>query len=388
MAHIASSIRGEAADSLATYLREQEQALGVPIRVINGRGSAVEPGSPVWSTGATADAVGNGFENPNSTGITIASMACLTPAFEYQTITLPGEHWVDPATAVNEWGWSNWAVGDCPVPAQSEYERVEAWGLTLGERHDRTIALHIHVSTLHPEYGRGINWDQMLGQALTLCIDEEARAHAAEARRARDLERFVAVASRQSSAEINRMRNEIDHHIGRVTEGERLIRENAAVLREKQEILDAVLTRRESTVEDVDMEAEWASIARHADVEELRWQSEYKLDVLTKELDITHPNTGDTTTLGKFRLTLDFQERAVYANNLTNRKGVFDHPHVREGEFCHGDLAPTIAQLMREYQIGAAVALTCDSLHIVTPEDDWGRHIEWWFDESQAPFDE
>jgi hypothetical protein len=118
------------------------------------------------------------------------------------------------------------------------------------------------------------------------------------------------------------------------------------------------------------------------------WQGEHEFVVRTDGIELVHPNTGDSTIVGEYRITFNFETNHVRIDNLTNRRGAWDHPHVSNGEFCAGELGPTIMRLISRKQIGAAVnmvIMVIASLEYCDPEDDWGRHVEWWFGAEDAP---
>jgi hypothetical protein len=80
--------------------------------------------------------------------------------------------------------------------------------------------------------------------------------------------------------------------------------------------------------------------------------------------------------LGSFRLDLHFNGD-VRIVNLTDRIGLYDHPHIRQGRPCLGNIREGVAKLLGEFQFVAATEVLIDFLKTVSPAD-WRLPILHW----------
>lgn len=229
-------------------------------------------------------------------------------------------------------------------------------------------------------------WDRVLSEPLAAATDPDWATQREARQEAANLERFREVAALRDDGELRGIRTRINDHTEQVASAQRMLEENRQSLREQQELLDAVLARRdEGGLSPEAVEREYAAILRHAHVTGVSWVGPQTLNVRTNDITLTHPNTGDTTVVGRYSIDFNFEQSSVRINNLTNRRGTWDHPHVSNGDFCSGELQPTVMRLLSRRQIGAAVNMVIAALEYCDPEDDWGRHVEWWFGAPDAP---
>ncbi len=80
--------------------------------------------------------------------------------------------------------------------------------------------------------------------------------------------------------------------------------------------------------------------------------------------------------LGCFHLDLHFNGD-VRILNLTDRIGLYDHPHVQEGRPCLGTVREGVAKLLGEFQFVAATEVLIDFLRTVNPAD-WRLPVLHW----------
>lgn len=80
--------------------------------------------------------------------------------------------------------------------------------------------------------------------------------------------------------------------------------------------------------------------------------------------------------LGRFQLDLHFTGD-VRILNLTDRIGLYDHPHVHQGRPCLGTIREGVAKLLGEYQFVAATEVLIDFLKTVNPAD-WRLPVLHW----------
>ncbi len=95
---------------------------------------------------------------------------------------------------------------------------------------------------------------------------------------------------------------------------------------------------------------------------------------------ITHPLEAECVSqrfrLGAFRVEIHF-EGEVRITNLTEARGLYDHPHVRYGRPCLGNAREGVAKLIGEFEFAAAAQVLIDFLQTVNPQD-WRIPIFYW----------
>lgn len=282
-------------------------------------------------------------------------------------------------------------IYDCLIPMATSdegerfIENQEAdFASHWAEVGERAVTFLIPLTGLpNPE---AFNWDHVLLPAVDAAGDPEFAAGREARIEEANIERFNEVASMRDDGEIRGIRTRIADHADQLTSAQAMIETNRQSLREQQELLDAVLARRdEGGMTPEAVEREYEAIKRHAHVIGVRWSGPQTLAVRTNDIELTHPDTGDTTVVGQFSIEFNFENGALHVRNLTNRRGTWDHPHVANGDFCLGELDSTLRRLMSRRQIGAAVNTAIAALEYCDPEDDWGRHVEWWFGAPDAP---
>jgi len=213
--------------------------------------------------------------------------------------------------------------------------------------------------------------------------EDAGRAEASERRYRAAQEAFIE-AGQNRGGEIENIRGsiaELENAIAKYTDDISRWRQD---LRDKQEVLDVILARRNSGDLVSELESEWEALLRNEKIADLRWVDACLL-VYTKELEITHPYTGETAILGSFAISFHPESLSVRVKNLTHRRGFYDHPHINRGSICAGDLQNTLNELLSRRELAAAVNMVLSLLGRCTPDDEWGRHIEWWFGAEDSP---
>jgi hypothetical protein len=99
-----------------------------------------------------------------------------------------------------------------------------------------------------------------------------------------------------------------------------------------------------------------------------------RLSLTTAPILVEHG--GRRYRLGRFQVDLHFNGD-VRIRNLTDRIGVFDHPHIHLGRPCLGGVREGIAKLLGEFQFVAAAEVLMDFLHTMNPAD-WRLPILRW----------
>jgi hypothetical protein len=80
--------------------------------------------------------------------------------------------------------------------------------------------------------------------------------------------------------------------------------------------------------------------------------------------------------LGAFRVEIHF-DGDVRITNLTEPRGLYDHPHVRQARPCLGNVREGVAKLIGEYEFAAAAQVLIDFLQTVNPQD-WRLPVFYW----------
>jgi hypothetical protein len=95
---------------------------------------------------------------------------------------------------------------------------------------------------------------------------------------------------------------------------------------------------------------------------------------------MTHPETGETRWLGRFRAEINVSSNEVRLHNLDNPRNGRDHPHVSGGVPCFGGHHDAFSQLIAEGRWYVFLELAFQYLESFNAEDDWGQYAAYWFD--------
>lgn len=314
--------------------------------------------------------------------IPLVFWATLSPSETFENIPIPDELYQDdeaPARAPEQ-------IADVPVPG--EPAAAVTWS-PLGDEErfaevgDRIVAIPLsllrHMNrTAMKKYDPAV-FVNLIREAIDEEKIEAARAEAQERSRVE----VLALMQERDEGELTRMRNQIDDNDRNIAQYEQSIDQWRADNARKQAIVDAAIARQGETISEEAANREWDALLRHAHVERVELRDKV-LRVYTDDLEIEHPTRDETAPLGRFRLEFYFERENVMVYNLTNRRGNRDHPHVLHHDFCLGEIGRTIRELLRERQIGAVANFILDSLTTSNPSDDYGRYVEWWFNERET----
>lgn len=348
-----------------------EDEFGGRFRLITGGGRTRTPED--WHAEAKVVEGGPGAES-GLDGFTLVVYGSLSPIHEY----VEYEH---PQSLLAE-GWAGsypegYSYHDSISVRESLFNEVELEGVKIGEVDEKLLVTY---SALNNRFA----WET-LEPLIRLTMSDDFAAQAEERRVHRNRELFLSSVQRRDAGHVQELRNEISDRLGRLTEAQHDIDRWRAECAEKQEELDLILARREEQFDEEKAINEWDALQRHVKIDRLAWENSNTLVCFTDEIEISHPDLEENVPVGKFSLRLDMSVPEIQVRNLTNRRGEFDHPHVRNGAFCTGEVGPTLSRLLRERQVSAAVNLALRSLHHVVPNDDYGRHISWWMGDEDAP---
>jgi hypothetical protein len=399
--YVAEQVRTRENSSLDGFfnrLEEHESNEGIPVRVLDGAGDAFPPTGISWTdehrgdfSQEDADENGQtfvmwgtcGFE-PRQTDTRFATGLFIEGHgqeryYTYGTVT-PQQP--NPISAVYRFG-----SGIVPA-AEAETAGRDT---TVAELLPRTVLYRNPFMEL-VNYGSGeleeiINWDNFLYDPMRLSRDPEVFANLQDEALASSVQTFLSLTENRGSGEIDRLRQQIDVTIADINDTRAQIDRMIRTQLERQQLLDAAMSVDAEQLQSPEQrEIEFNKIVEHALIDSVIVRGN-TLYMYTKDIELTDPTTDRTTIVGQFQITIDLSdggEGAFKIRNLTNRKGHHDHPHVSNGDLCMGEFRSTLLQLMQRREYGAAVNLLMTILQTVTPSDDWGRHVAWWFMDDEA----
>lgn len=386
-------IGGGTCRRMGHYLQNNVQLDGRVVRVVNGRGRhepVEEMRDADWQrTFSTFTQYGeldaDSFDKAEAEGVTINTYGSLTPSTgNYDIMNMPYE------TLLPDTGYQSEPVYDC-LQVEDSTEGELFWEFPDEEYiHFGGEFTHRVITFLVPFIAVRVRdefaWELVIEDAIIGCLDPEGAANRESRLAERNIERFIAIGNERDDGELRNIRTRITDGGARLIDAQRTEESSRQELREAQELLDAVLARRDDGgVNSESLLAEYEAINRHAHVVSCSWAGNHTFIVRTDNLMLTHPTTGEERELGVFTIKFDFRRSIITLNNMTNKRGAFDHPHVNNGQMCTGEIGPSLTRLMQQRQIGSAVNMALAALGMVNMEDDWGRHVEWWFGAEDAP---
>ena len=220
-------------------------------------------------------------------------------------------------------------------------------------------------------------------EVVPMCLELEGLGISDDTQIEDASEHIEAILMQRSSEYVQRLRNEIQEQESMLANQLASISGIRTQLQERDTALNAILESSDDITEE-DVAREFTALARHAQIEHYFVAVEGDapvVQVLTKPIPIQHrDDPEDTRDLGPFEITMTFGAHGgVKVRNLVNRIGEYDHPHVTAGRFCAGEWQPTVDQLLRTGEIGAAAAFSISCLGQVNYEDSWGMRWVQWF---------
>jgi len=113
-------------------------------------------------------------------------------------------------------------------------------------------------------------------------------------------------------------------------------------------------------------------------------RSSSSIVVVTDRIPMTVTQGGDeySTTIGGFKIRLNFANSTLRVENLVNPIGGYHHPHVNgDGEFCLGSTRRLVQTLMADLNFETAIAVVLDQLGQVNQHDAYTSRWPEWFEE-------
>lgn len=237
-------------------------------------------------------------------------------------------------------------------------------------------------------YGYAKHIDALI-EAIEVSSDPEAAERFRQARMAAAQERFLTHLQHRANARTDTLRAEIELNARRLADHEGAVVNTLSALRSSRAELDAIEATTATEITPEAAEQMWDTMTRNVYVDAVTFPTDTSMVVRTTPIPLESPEvSGDTRDLGPFSVEFDFTHGGVSANNLGNRHGEWDHPHIRMGGFCLGDQSRTVQQMIQERDVPGAVGYVIECLQMVNPGDDWGRNWRRWFDDDIDPDDE
>lgn len=358
-----------------TYLEALEVELARPIRVLRSTGRTID-GTARW----TADqrrACGNATaSDARNNGITIYPYGSLHSGFGMLRTQLPPTLMSAHMAAAYPEGYRIYDVIQPPADplfAEVYYRGDLAWG----EIGDRVLALYSNWFGWQDWLGGDYSW---LREMVVASFDEAQRAVFREAMNNRERTALAAYVQRVSQAGVTELRDLITSRQGLLSANVSTVARLKHELRDYQRRLDAMTST-----------ADYADLIPIAEMHFDRLKEDPRLEgvtftdgnliIDTVGVDITHPITGVSAYLGKFRWTIPLQQNEIMVENLDNARGGFDHPHVHNHSPCFGDMGDTVYTMLRNGLFAEVVEMVFVFLESVNIQDDWGRHASYWLTE-------
>jgi hypothetical protein len=103
----------------------------------------------------------------------------------------------------------------------------------------------------------------------------------------------------------------------------------------------------------------------------------------TSLIECTDPLNGRRYAIGEFEITLNLNG-SVKFRNKTNSKYLsgttWDHPHVKQGQPCFGNIKKMVATYLAKLEFGAVMQIIIMYLQTVNSKDTYGKNIRLWED--------
>lgn len=220
--------------------------------------------------------------------------------------------------------------------------------------------------------------DAFFDSLITLALDPEAQATWAAAQAERNRVAMIEYVRRTSATGVDDLVNEIATYQNTLAQAVETIAHHRHKLRERQQLLDALLASREHD----EMEAAdkaWTLLQNDPRIASVTFSSGHVV-MRTEPMNITHPNDGRVAYLGQMEVKINLENSSIRVRNIDNARGGFDHPHVNMGQPCFGEMGDAVHTLVRQGELYAAFEMMFMFFSSVNLRDDWGRRATFWFD--------
>lgn len=133
---------------------------------------------------------------------------------------------------------------------------------------------------------------------------------------------------------------------------------------------------------------EFQLLVDHPRAVEVDFTADADVVVLSDDVTMHHPLTGETRWLGPLRFYINTQHWSVRVENLHTTRQGRSHPHAPGGEPCFGNLSSTIGETISHGELFATFELLLQWAESFNPRDDYGRWASLWFDVPDVRLDE
>jgi hypothetical protein len=218
--------------------------------------------------------------------------------------------------------------------------------------------------------------------AARTCTSAEMVAEMEERRAAAEREAFELFAVQRFDGELNEHRQHITIQERSVIEWRNMIAAAEQTMRERTELLDAVLRMREA---DNGVERLWHErtlVAEHPRVESLRFDagSRQLIILTTDDLRLYRSDTGESRWLGQFEIRFQLGVPRIRMQNLSTPRGGRDHPHIIDNEPCLGGHRDSFNELLIRGEFYTLFELCLQYIETLNLADEYGRFGSYWFD--------
>lgn len=229
-------------------------------------------------------------------------------------------------------------------------------------------------------------WDHFFMHVAGMALDSEAMAEWRAGQAERNRQAMLDYVRRSSAQSVDELVSEIGTMTATLADYVQGIASTRHKLRDRQALLSALMDNRDGNEQEAADKA-WTLLAADERVQSLEFRAG-KIVLHTEPLNITHPETGLTVYLGKFRIEVNLSTTHIAMFNIDNAKGGFDHPHVHMHRPCFGEMGDGIHALIMQGELYAAVEMIFVFLSSVNLNDDWGRRSVFWFEAEQPAVQE
>lgn len=352
-----------------------ETELDRPLRVLYGRGRTVVPGH--WTPTQRERALGAPTAaDAEARGITLLVYGSFNDLLALRSV----EAFLNKPELWNgNQGYANGAtIHDVvtPVTPLLVGDPFMIEDTLIGEIQERCVAIHLPL-----EWLPYVKTDNFIRDLVMLSLDEAAIAAWQTAQEARNFTAFCDLLKRGTNEGLVMVEKKIEAAMTKQSNAAEILAKTKTQLRNYGAQLAAMRAATDEDAMQQSREEAWGRLHDHPKIEAINLDGK-KIMIDTVELTITHPITGDVAPLGKFRWTICPEQVTIKAQNLTNRRGNYDHPHIMNNRPCFGSMGGAIFELLARGDLAAMVEMLFVFLGTINLEDDWSRRASFWFDET------
>jgi len=227
--------------------------------------------------------------------------------------------------------------------------------------------------------------EKILSRAVPICVDQkQCNEHLlkAQAQKVKKQKRaWVTLISRRADTEVTQVKTRMTE----VTNRRKAMWLEMVDLTREAELLEQRMVGMggENSSATTKAEQEFAKLLEIPEVVDLEVRGD-GLKFETSNIYCTDPLNGRSFSIGEFSITLNMSGDVKFVNrdNPKQSDGYrWDHPHVKEGHPCWGNIEQAVMQYLSKLEFGAAMVLIIAYLQTVNSTDAFGKNINLWFDD-------